>query len=234
MRGNTTSRGALGTSDGLMAGRVAGRASKSAAPTARRAARAVFAVIVVAAALGWSAAPASAHNYVVGSSPSADAVVTEQPGVFSVTTNDQLLDLGGTGSGSAMVVTGPASAPLFYGDGCATVAGFTVETAAQLGAAGEYTVIWQTVSTDGHAISDEFRFDWQPAAGQTLSDGATAAPTCSAETDVATTDTAPSPPADPSVAGSSLSTVAWIGGTLGAVLLAVTVTLLLLRSKPRP
>lgn len=160
--------------------------------------------------------------------------MTEQPGVFSVTTNDQLLDLGGTGSGSAMVVTGPASAPLFYGDGCATVSGATVETAAQLGAAGEYTVIWQTVSTDGHAISDEFRFDWQPAAGQTLADGVAAAPTCGAEADAATTETATSPPAAPSAADSSLSTVAWIGGTLGAVLLAVTVTLLLLRRQSRP
>ena len=225
MRGNTTPRGALPTSDGLMNGPTD--------PTVHRTARALFAVVVIAAAIGWGAAPASAHNYVVGSSPTADAVVTEQPGVFSVTTNDQLLDLGGTGSGSAMIVTGPASAPLFYGDGCATVAGATVETEAQLGAAGEYTVIWQTVSTDGHAISDEFTFDWQPAAGQTLADGAAAALTCGAETDTATPDTAASPPADTS-ADSALSTIAWIGGTLGAVVLAVAVTLLILRRTPRP
>ena len=197
----------------------------------------MFAAVVVAAALGWGAAPASAHNYEVGSVPTAGSVVTEQPGVFSVTTNDLLLDLGGTGAGSAMVITGPADAPLFYGDGCATVSGATVETSAQLGAAGEYTVIWQTVSTDGHAISDEFTFDWQPAIAQVLADGAATAPTCGTQADAATTDSGTAPPADPGATTGgegSLTTVAWIGGTLGAVVLAVAVTLLILRRKPRP
>ena len=238
MRGTSTPRGTPGTRASRMVAPATASATgpsvgSSVGPTARRVSRGAFAVIVIAAALGWGAAPASAHNYVVGSSPAADAVVTEQPGVFSVTTNDQLLDLGGTGSGSAMVVTGPATAPLFYGDGCATVSGATVETEAQLGVAGEYTVIWQTVSTDGHAISDEFTFDWQPSAGQGFADGAAAAPTCGAEADAATTDAATSPPAD-TRADSTLPTVAWIGGTLGAVLLAVTVTLLFLRRNSRP
>ncbi|MDJ0350002.1 copper resistance CopC family protein [Cryobacterium sp. PH29-G1] len=209
---------------------------RPARPTVRRTVRAVFAVVVVAAAVGWGAAPASAHNYVVGSSPAADAVVTEQPGSFSVTTNDLLLDLGGTGSGSAMVITGPASAPLFYGDGCATVSGATVETVAQLGAAGVYTVIWQTVSTDGHAISDEFTFDWQPGPDQTLAEGAATAPSCGTEADAGAPDASTTPASDAGVTGSNdgtLETVAWIGGTLGAVLLAVGATLIVLRRKPR-
>ena len=202
------------------------------ASATRRAARAVFAVVVAAAALGWGAAPASAHNSAVGSSPAADAVVTEQPGLFSVTTSDLLLDLGGSGSGTAMIVTGPASAPLFYGDGCATVSGATIETAAQLGAAGEYTVIWQTVSTDGHSISDEFTFDWKPAQGQSLADGAATAPSCGIEADASTAEAT----ADDGVSAASdspLLTVAWIGAALGAVLLAVAVTLLVLRRKRR-
>lgn len=185
--------------------------------------------IVVAAAVGWGAAPASAHNYVVGSTPAAGDVVTEQPGVFSVTTNDLLLDLGGTGTGSAMLITGPSTSPLFYGDGCATVLGATIETPAQLGAAGQYTVIWQTVSTDGHSISDEFTFDWEPAAGQVLAKGAQSAPSCGAEADTAPTDTAAS-----SGGTSAMSTIAWIGGTLGAVALAVGATLFILRRNPRP
>ncbi|WP_104193550.1 copper resistance CopC family protein [Cryobacterium sp. Y82] len=202
------------------------------ASATRRTARALFAVVVAAAALGWGAAPAFAHNNVVGSSPAADSVVTEQPGVFSVTTSDLLLDLGGTGSGGAMIVTGPTSAPLFYGDGCGSVSGATVETSAQLGAAGEYTVIWQTISTDGHAISDEFTFDWQPNADQVLADGAATAPACATETDAATTDSGTSPSAD-SGSNGTLSTVAWIGGSLGAVLLAVGATLFALRRKSR-
>ena len=203
----------------------------------RGAVRAAFAGVVVAAALGWGAAPASAHNYVVGSSPAADAVVTEQPGVFSVTTNDLLLDLGGSGAGSAMVITGPGNAPLYYGDGCGAVSGATVETSAQLGAAGQYTVIWQTVSTDGHAISDEFTFDWQPSADQALAEGVATAPTCNTdagETDAGTPLSGDPAAADSVTGDSTLTTLAWIGGTLGAALLAVGATLLVLRRKPRP
>ena len=192
----------------------------------------MFAVVVAAAALGWGAVPASAHNNAVGSSPASDAMVTEQPGLFSITTSDLILDLGGTGSGTAMIVTGPASAPLFYGDGCATVSGATIETAAQLGAAGQYTVIWQTVSTDGHSISAKFTFDWKPAPGQSLADGAATAPSCGIEADDATAEATADDGAS-AASDSPLSAVAWIGGALGAVLLAVAVTLLVLRHKRR-
>ena len=163
-------------------------------------------------------------------------MVTEQPGLFSVTTSDLILDLGGTGSGTAMIVTGPASAPLFYGDGCATVSGATIETAAQLGAAGRYTVIWQTVSTDGHSISDKFTFDWKPAPGQSLADGAATAPSCGIKADDATAEATAEATADDEASAASdspLSAVAWIGGALGAVLLAGAVTLLVLRRKRR-
>jgi hypothetical protein len=54
--------------------------------------------VALALLSGWSAAPAAAHNYLVSSSPEDGAVVTEQPGAFSVTTNDALLDLDGTGA----------------------------------------------------------------------------------------------------------------------------------------
>ncbi|MET0726455.1 MAG: copper resistance CopC family protein, partial [Leifsonia sp.] len=117
------------------------------------------ATIVVASAL--AAAPASAHNYPVGSTPAEGATVTVQPDVISLTTNDNLLDFG---SSSAIQVSGPSDAPLYYGDGCATVTDATVETTAQLGAPGEYTVQWQVVSTDGHPVSGSFTFDWQPDA----------------------------------------------------------------------
>lgn len=202
-----------------------------------RSARTAFLVLLLAAVGVAGAAPAAAHNYVVGSSPAAGAVVTEQPGVFTVSTNDLLLDLGGTGSASAMVITGPESAPLFYGDGCSTVSGVTVQSEAQLGAPGQYTVIWQTVSTDGHSISDEFTFQWEPAPGQVLAEGAPSAPSCGTDADAVPTESDTSPPAEaaPRSGGSgALSTIAWVGGTLGAVVLAVGATLLLLRRSSRP
>jgi methionine-rich copper-binding protein CopC len=202
--------------------------------------RAALGAVVVFGALAWSAVPASAHNYLVGSSPEANAVVTEQPGIFTVTTNDDLLDLGGGGSGMAMQISGPAgtAAPLYYGDGCVTVAGPTAQTQAQLGQPGEYTVVWQVVSTDGHPVSGDFTFTWQPAPGQQLAEGAAAPPTCgeTAASDQAspqsTTDAGGSAPDS---TGAALSDVLWIGGGVLAVLLAVVVTLLAVaRRRPVP
>jgi methionine-rich copper-binding protein CopC len=193
-------------------------------------------LVLAAAVLGASAAPAYAHNYVVGTTPAAGSVVTEQPGSVSITTNDNLLDLSGEGAGSAIQVSGPADAPRFYGDGCAAVSGPTVQSAMQLGEPGEYTVVWQTVSTDGHSISDTFTFTWQPDAGQTLDEGAAEAPECPAagagggapgDADEAT---------DVSDTGVAVDAtdLLWIGGALVTVLAAIGVTLVLLRRRPTP
>jgi methionine-rich copper-binding protein CopC len=191
-------------------------------------------LVLAAALLGVSAAPAYAHNYVVGTTPAAGAVLTEQPGLVSITTNDNLLDLSGEGAGSAIQVSGPADAPRYYGDGCATVSGPTVQTAVQLGEPGEYTVVWQTVSTDGHAISDTFTFTWQPDAGQVLDKGSASPPDCAAAGGVgsapADTDAA-AEAADPGAAVSGTD-ILWIGAALIAVLAAIGVTLLLLRRRP--
>ncbi|WP_244285810.1 copper resistance CopC family protein [Cryobacterium zongtaii] len=193
-------------------------------------------VVLAVASLGATAAPAFAHNYLVGSTPAAGSIVTEQPGTVSITTNDNLLDLSGQGDGSVIQVTGPADAPRYYGDGCSTIAGPTLETAVQLGQPGEYTVTWQVVSTDGHPISDTFSFTWQPDAAQVLNEGSATAPEC------ATAGSGQTGPADPDAAGTDVSEsgsavdvtdLLWIGGALVAILAAIGVTLLLLR-RPTP
>jgi copper resistance protein C len=185
----------------------------------------------------WSATPAFAHNSPVAYAPAEGSVVTEQPGTFSVTTNEDLLQLSEAGTGMGLQVRGPAGAkhPLYYGDGCVTVSGPTIETKAQLGQPGEYTVIWQVVSTDGHSVSDAYTFTWQPAAGQQLATGSTTPPDCNGTVQVETnqpTDAA-SRDANASSAG-ALVDVLWIGGALLAVILAVVVTLVLVRRKPMP
>ncbi len=208
-----------------------GNGVNRAARARRWSVRAFSGAVVVAALVGWSAAPAFAHNYPVGSAPAEGAVVTEQPGTFTVTTNDQLLDLHGEGSGNAMAIRGPAgeATPLYYGDGCVTLFGPSIETKAQLGQPGEYTVIWQVVSTDGHAVSKEYTFTWQPAAGQELAEGSTALPSCGGPTSSGT-DAAAS---DASGSGTGLADLAWIGGALGAVILAVGGTLLFVGRRGR-
>jgi len=195
---------------------------------------AVAAVAVVVATLAWSATPAFAHNSVVSTSPEAGSVVTEQPGTITITTNDNLLDLSGQGAGSAMQVSGPTDAPRYYGDGCATVSGPNLQAEAQLGQPGEYTVVWQTVSTDGHSISDTFTFTWQPDPAQVLDEGSATAPTCadSGETGAAGTDAAATDAADSTGSAAGVTDLLWIGGALVAVLAAIGVTLLLLRKRP--
>ena len=152
------------------------RAHSRPATVLRRAALA--GIVLVVATLSFSAAPALAHNSVVGTTTEAGSVVTEQPGSVVVTTNDNLLDLSGQGESNAMQVSGPAAAPRYYGDGCATVSGPSLTAEVQLGQPGEYTVVWQVVSTDGHPISDTFTFTWQPDATQVLNEGSATAPTC--------------------------------------------------------
>ncbi|MEC5151458.1 copper resistance CopC family protein [Cryobacterium sp. GrIS_2_6] len=205
-----------------------------------RSLRALGVAAVVAASLGFSAAPASAHNYPVGYAPAENSVVTEQPGNFTVTTNDALLNLDGTGTGNAMRISGPTSAPLYYGDGCITLFGAKLETTAQLGQPGEYTVTWQVVSTDGHPVSGSYTFTWQPAAGQVLATGLAAAPTCGATTAPdapgAVAEASAGTPATPGAAQSAVAPtdLLWIAGAALAVLIAVAATLFLTRRRPTP
>lgn len=197
--------------------------------------RLAAAAVLAAAALGAVAAPASAHNYEIGSTPEAGATITTQPDVISVTTNDNLLSLDGINSGMGIQVSGPAGAehPLYYGDGCVTVFGPTIETEAALGQPGQYTVAWQVVSADGHSVSDSFTFTWKPDADQKLAEGSQQAPTCGGgEKAGATATAAPgAPTTDAGDPAAALADVVWIGAAVLVVLVAVVITLVLVRRK---
>jgi methionine-rich copper-binding protein CopC len=179
--------------------------------------------IAAAAVLAGAASPASAHNYLVGSDPAAGSTVTEQPGTITVTTNDVLLNLD-NGSGFAMLVQDAAGR--YYGDGCVTVKGASIAMDAQLGSPGDYTVTWQVVSTDSHSASDSFTFHWAPAAGEQLASGSTAAPDCGG------TAAAPSGTVAGADGGDD-STVWWIVGGVGVVIVAIIATLVILRPRKR-
>ncbi|HEV7948488.1 MAG TPA: copper resistance protein CopC, partial [Glaciihabitans sp.] len=96
-------------------------------------------VISAGCVLGF-AAPASAHNYLVSSTPAEGQTLTELPDVFEITTNEALLATAGTG-GFGLVIMDESGR--FYGDGCVDISGATMSTAASLGEAGEYTAIWK-------------------------------------------------------------------------------------------
>jgi methionine-rich copper-binding protein CopC len=142
----------------------------------RRAALLVTAGLVAVAPALLLAGPASAHNYLVSSTPEQGATLTELPDRFDITTNESLLDLGNSTGAFALQVTDADG--LYYGDGCLDVTGPAMSTAAALGAPGTYTVQWQVVSADGHSVSDEFDFEWAPAGVAEESTGSAAPPVC--------------------------------------------------------
>ena len=193
-----------------------------------RVGRLALLVAASAALVVVPAMPASAHNYLVASSPAEGEVVTEQPGVVSLETNAELLDVEG---GAVIQVQGPDGR--YYGDGCAEVVGISAEMVAQLGTPGAYTVTWRVVSTDGHPISGTWTFDWQPAAGVALGDGSPEPVACGdvaertpgAATDKPTdepTDEADGEPTDEPAdasSGTALLDALWIAG--GVLLAAV-------------
>ncbi|WIE66026.1 copper resistance protein CopC [Curtobacterium sp. MCLR17_036] len=176
------------------------------------------------------AGPASAHNYLVGSTPAVDGTLTSLPESFEITTNDRLLDIGGSDSGFAFRVVGPDGK--YYEDGCVDVDGPSMTTPAALGDSGKYTVEWQIVSADGHTVSDEYAFTWEAPAGFSPATGSAEPPTCATAGDDATSGTTTGTAAGGS--DSTASDALWIGAG-GVVLVGVVVAvLLLLRRKPAP
>ena len=170
------------------------------------------------------ASPAQAHNYLVSSTPAAGSTLTELPDLFEITTNGPLLTVDGNTGGFALEVRDASGR--YYGDGCITVTGPSMTEAAALGAAGTYTVLWQVVSTDGHSVSGQYDFTWAPAAGQAASPGSATPPDCNG-TKGAATAPASSPPEVPR-GNADIGDVLWIGGAIGAILLAGLVTFLVL------
>lgn len=182
--------------------------------------RAVGALTVATALVLAMAAPASAHNYLVASTPEENSTITEVPESFSVTTNEALLDLSGDGSGFAIEVTDTEG--LYYGDGCVSIVDSTVAVGSSLGDAGEYRMLWQLVSADGHTVSGEVDFTWAPSTDAVTSPGAATAPDCGGEGIAAP----PEATTAPVVRGdANLADVLWIGGAIAAVLVAGAATL---------
>jgi methionine-rich copper-binding protein CopC len=205
--------------------------------TARVAALAAAGGLVLGGTLLGFASAAQAHNYLVSSTPEAGEVLTTLPELFEITTNEPLLDSVGEG-GFALEVRD--SAGLYYGDGCVTIAGPSITTAAALGDPGDYTVIWQVVSADGHTVSEEFPFTWAPAdAAATTSTGSESVPQCGADgtssDDSAATDsgtdnsggTGSATETSDTAESADLGNVLWIGGAVVLVGATVAVTLLL-------
>lgn len=182
------------------------------------------------------ATPAQAHNYLVSSTPAEGENLTTLPEQFIITTNDALLDLGSAAGGFALQVKDAAG--LYYGDGCVAIDGPSMTADAALGAPGDYTMLWQVVSIDGHTVSGEIPFSWAPTDATQSSEGSATAPVCGAATETPQSEPAPAPsdsakPAETTTDEPASTDLLWIGGAAVAVLAAGAATLLVLSRKKR-
>ncbi|WP_210506838.1 copper resistance CopC family protein [Naasia sp. SYSU D00057] len=132
------------------------------------------------AALGLGAAlavaaplAASAHDSLTSSSPAADSTV-EVADAVSLTFSNVVLALGEDQRSTAIQVR---QEDRYYETECPTIEGRNVSTPVALGGAGEYEVVWQVVSSDGHPTSGSYTFAYTPAAGAAEADGS-AEPAC--------------------------------------------------------
>ena len=127
--------------------------------------------------------PVAAHNQVIDTTPEQGSVVETSPVLISIVTSGDLLDLGGNQSGFAIVTTDARGG--YFGDGCVSVDGPALSSTVALGEPGPYLVTYQYVSEDGHTLSGQFEFDFQPAAGHEPAVAAVEPPICGEEPVVA-------------------------------------------------
>ncbi|OUD86730.1 Copper resistance protein C precursor [Clavibacter michiganensis subsp. michiganensis] len=143
----------------------------------RRAALAAGAAALVLGGALIPAGAASAHDRLVGSTPAADATVTDEPGTIALDFSEELLALDAQASGFAIQVVN-ASDGSFHEDGCVAVDGSTATTRIALGTAGTYQVTWRAVSSDSHPIDGTYSFTYAPTGDTTGTPAITSAPAC--------------------------------------------------------
>ena len=104
------------------------------------------------AAVGLSAAPATAHDELVGTTPADGSTVDVAPDQVVLTFTEPAVALG-----TQVVVTGPDGSNLATGD-VQLVGSTVVQALADLRPAGAYRVDWRVTSDDGHPVTGTFAF----------------------------------------------------------------------------
>ncbi|MBF4572310.1 copper resistance protein CopC [Herbiconiux sp. VKM Ac-1786] len=199
---------------------------------------------VLAAGLGLAGlvaggSAASAHDFLVSTTPAADTTVSEALSEVSLTFNEPpLTELG---AGIAIQVNDPAGATVSSGE--VSIVDSTLGIAVAPTTVGSYTVIWQTVSSDGHPVSGEYTFDYQGpvAAAPTSAAPTSAAPSASAsetaDAEPVAPDSSPAATATPEAAaadGTSALPLVLVGVGAAVLLLVAVVVVLAVVLRRRP
>lgn len=151
-------------------------------------------MLVAAVAVLATAAPASAHDSLISSTPAVDERFDSPPESVSLTFSDELLTLGeGDATGSVILVVDAAGTD-WVAD-TVTVTGNTASVALEpdLPDAG-YQVRWQVISADGHPITGVIPFtvgDAEPMSAPDSDAGAAVTPPPAGGPESGQTDAAP-------------------------------------------
>ena len=193
--------------------------TSSSAPRRRSLPAALASLLLAAAVLLVPASPASAHDELVSTDPSADAVLETLPERITLTFSaDVLTDAGAT----VIEVTDADGTSL--ADGAPEPAGAEVTQALAGPASGAVTVKWRVVSSDGHPIDGSFAFTVPeaaptPTATPTTPASTSPSPTASASASAAPTE-ASTPTAAPVEESSAASPLPWILLAVALVIVA--------------
>ncbi|MDT0304362.1 copper resistance CopC family protein [Streptomonospora wellingtoniae] len=198
-------------------------------PSAARRPAVVAAALLGSLALATATAPgALAHDSLIDSSPKDGAELDTAPGEVVLTFSSDM----GQGS-NAIVVTGPEGENHEEGevevDGAEAAIGV-----GELPAAGEYTVAYRTVSSDGHTLEDEITFS--------LTEEAVPEPDPSPEGEASAQGgdgstggaEAEEPPAAQSPTDPSNSLLGPVGAVVAGIAVLALIAILLIRMRNRP
>ena len=203
-------------------------------PTLRHALGSLVGLATVLAGLA-TAAPASAHSGLTGSTPAEGAVVTSALRQVDLTFTEA--PLAGLDAGLRIEVRDQAGRDESTGD--VTVAGTTMSKPVDL-SAGPHTVLWRYVSPDGHPIDGQVAFTVQaaetPVAEPTASSTATPSREArgSSGTSVTSTPTPVADRADGTADDGSPSALPWVIGGVALVVVLGVVAVLASRRRAAP
>ncbi len=170
------------------------------------------------------ASPAYAHEELISSDPVADSTVEGMPAQLTLTVSGEISAAEGA---NEVQVTDAAGTTLSVGTPTAVDNVLTQPLEGE--ASGVVTVLWKTVSADGHPISGELAFTVTPAATPTPEPTESATPTPTPTPDETPT---PTPSAAPDEDSSFSDAWPWIiGGILVAAIGGAVLYLLVSRAR---
>ena len=190
------------------------------------------AALVLGLGLLFFASPAQAHNAVEQRIPAPGSTITQSPVAISISTDGNLLDLGGNSRGFGIALMDESG--LYYGDGCVSVSEHAIQASVTFGEPGTYSIVYQFVSADGHSLSDSYEVTFAPVSDHTPAQGFSTPPECGLErtpeefgndTETSTTESPRNSPATPIIATAEVSPSVISPASTIAIIIAIVATL---------